>query len=408
MLIGATMGNGMKNVVKAALLSSVITAALVYVAVEWRPFQSESSQRPPEVSWASSNTNEPATTAALAASLDDERNNIEVYKKASPGVVNISTTTLAPDFFLRPVERDSGTGSGAILDAEGHIATNFHVIENARRVEVTLWDKTKYEAGIVGYDPSSDLAVVKIDPKGHRLTPIPLAKTSKDLQVGQKVLAIGNPYGFLESTLTTGIISSLGRSIEARNGRIIEEIIQTDAAINPGNSGGPLLNSSGEIIGINTAIISPTGANVGIGFAIPADTVRRVVGDLITHGYVRRPYLGLPLRNVISLSEFGGLAERLGIEADSGLLVTEVTPGGPADRAGIRGANRRVVIGNYVVPVGGDVILAVGDRKVETVPELLAAIDRHKAGDRVNVTVLRNNRRMDIPVVLGETPRPSR
>src|SRR5438874_1178096 len=253
----------MKNLIKVAFLSSVITAAMVYVILEWKPLRSDFSQ-PPEVSWAS--TPAGISTAVPPAGLsEEERNNIDVYQRYSPGVVNITTTTIGYDFFLRPVPMESGTGSGAVIDDQGHIVTNFHVVRDAETLEVTLPDKSKHEAKVVGSDPNNDLAVIQISGSHGRLTPIPLG-TSKGLQVGQKVLAIGNPYG-LERTMTTGIISSLGRSIQAENGRVIEDIIQTDAAINPGNSGGPLLNSAGEIIGINTAIYSPAGGNVGIGFA---------------------------------------------------------------------------------------------------------------------------------------------
>jgi putative serine protease PepD len=296
----------------------------------------------------------------------------------------------------------SGTGSGAIIDTEGHIITNFHVIEGARRLEVTLADKTKHAAQIVGRDPNNDLAVIKINVPANRLTPIPLG-TSNGLQVGQKVLAIGNPYG-LERTLTTGIISSLGRSIQAQNGRIIDGIIQTDAAINPGNSGGPLLNSQGQIIGINTAILSPSGTSAGIGFAIPADTVRRITADLITLGYVRRPYLGLTNGGALALTDVPWLARELGLETDRGLLVMGVQPNGPAARAGIRGPSRQIIVGNYEIPVGGDVILGFEGKEVNSIQELASEIDRHKPGDRVTLKILRNNQAMDIQVALDEAP----
>jgi putative serine protease PepD len=394
----------MNNVVKVAFLSSVITAALVYVLLEWQPLRPESS-RPPEVSQASTPAGAPlpapGAVAPPAAVSDDERNNIEIYQRYSPGVVNITTVTLTRGFFLQPIPQ-SGSGSGAILDASGHIVTNFHVIEDAQRLEVTLADKTKHSASVVGVDASNDLAVIKIDAR-RQLTPVPLG-TSQGLQVGQKVLAIGNPFA-LQGTLTTGIISSLGRSIEARNGRVIEEVIQTDAAINPGNSGGPLLNSSGEIIGINTAIYSQSGGSVGIGFAVPADTVRRITNDLITYGYVRRPYLGIPQNGFIPLQDIPGLADALRLETDDeGLLVVEVRPGSPADRAGIRGSTGYQVIGNYRIPAGGDVILALDGRPVNNFQELAAQIDKRKIGDTAKVTILRNNQRRDIDVVLQENP----
>jgi S1-C subfamily serine protease len=317
---------------------------------------------------------------------------------------------VAYDFFLRPVPQ-SGTGSGAIFDNLGHIVTNYHVIEVADvrggSIEVTLADKTKHPARIVGKDPNNDLAVLKIDVPQNRLSPIALG-TSDGLQVGQKVLAIGNPYG-LERTLTTGIISSLGRSIEAENGRIIEDVIQTDAAINPGNSGGPLLNTRGEIIGINTAIVSPGGGgNVGIGFSIPVDTVQRITKDLVTYGFVRRPYLGIRQNAAIALAEYGSLARRLRIDAEGGLLVVQVEPGSPAEAAGIRGYSREEIVGNYRVPAGGDVILAINGRAVNSVGELGTAIDRHKPNETVTVSILRDNRKIEIPVVLREDPRTRR
>jgi S1-C subfamily serine protease len=391
----------MKNVIKIAFLTSVITAALVYVVLEWRPLRPASSE-PPEVSLASSPVSAPELVAPAPADLSaDEQNNIAVYQRYGSGVVNITTTTLEYDFFLRPVPTESGTGSGAAIDDQGHIVTNFHVIRNAQRIEVTFPDKSKHTAEVVGVDANNDLAVIKTDAPRGVLTPIPLG-TSGDLQVGQKVLAIGNPYG-LERTLTSGIISSLGRSIQADNGRIIENIIQTDAAINPGNSGGPLLNSKGQIIGINTAIFSPSNTgNIGIGFAIPVDTVRRITKDLITLGYVPRAYLGVA--QSVPLPDVPWLARALELDA-AGLLVVDVQPNTAAAAAGIRGANRQVRVGNYVIPAGGDVIVAFDGKDVGSAQEMAAEIDRHKPGDRVTITILRGDRRIDLPIVLQEAPK---
>ena len=388
----------MKNIIKVAFLSSIITAAMVYVVLEWRPLRSETA-RAPEVSWASSVASSPAAVPAARLS-DEERNNIEVYQKYSQGVVNITTTTVGYDFFLRPVPMESGTGSGAIIDTQGHIETNFHVIREAERLEVTLPDKTKHIAKVVGSDPNNDLAVIQIDLPRAGLIPIPVG-TSKGLQVGQKVLAIGNPYG-LERSLTTGIISSLGRSIQAENGRVIEDIIQTDAAINPGNSGGPLLNSEGQIIGINTAIVS---GGVGLGFAIPADTVRRITSDLVTLGYVRRPYLGVSQRGLIALMDVPWLADGLRLSTEVGLLVVTVQPNSPAALAGIHGASQEVIVRNYRVPAGGDVILAFQGKEVNSLQDLAREIDRYKPGDKVAVTILRGNKKTDLPVVLQEAPK---
>jgi putative serine protease PepD len=401
----------MKNLFKVALLSSLTTAAMVYVLLEWRPLQSE--PRPaPAVSWAAGGPE--ATTSAPAATpepfADDEQNNIDIYRKYSAGVVNITSTALVRDLFTRaavPVE--AGSGSGVVIDDQGHIVTNFHVIEPSLRggeLVVTLADKTQLTAKLVGMDASSDLAVIKVDLPKNRPPAIPLG-TSKDLQVGQKVLAIGNPFGY-ERTLTTGIISATGRSIEARNGRIIENVIQTDAAINSGNSGGPLLNSSGEIIGINSAIFSPAqSGNIGIGFAVPADTVRRVVGDLIAVGYVRRPYHGIT--SAVPLSRYPqALLDQLGVSATSGFMLLELAPGSPAERAGLRVASSAVRFFGSRYPVNGDILLAVDGQEIATEQDLWAAIDRRKAGEKVSFRVLRGGQNVEVPVVLQEAPAPAR
>jgi len=396
----------MRNLIKVAFLSSIITAAMVYVLLEWRPLRSELS-RPPEVSWASSPSGATSPAGPAAAPLtDDERNNIEVYQKYSQGVVNITSTSVACcDFFLRPVPQ-SGMGSGAIIDAQGHIVTNFHVVQDAELLEVTLPNKTKHKARVVGTDPNNDLAVIQIDARTG-LTPIPLG-TSKGLQVGQKVLAIGNPFG-LDRTMTTGIISALGRSIQAPNGRIIDDIIQTDASINHGNSGGPLLNNQGQIIGINTAIFSPNDTgNYGIGFAIPADTVRRIADELVRLGYIRHAYLGVDPRGLIPLADIRGLADALDVNTEGGLLVINVPPNGPLAEAGIREANRRVRVGNVVLPAGGDVILAIQGKNVNSFLELATEVDRYKPGERITVTILRGNRKIDLQVTLQELPRQQR
>ncbi len=392
----------MKNLIKVAFLSSIITAAMVYVILEWKPLRSDLS-RPPEVSMASSPSSATEPAALPPALGDDERNNIEIYQKYSQGVVNITSTSMAYDtFFFRAVPQ-SGMGSGAIIDAQGHIVTNYHVVRDAELLEVTLPNKTKHKARVVGTDPNNDLAVIQIDaPRG--VTPIPMG-TSKGLLVGQKVLAIGNPFG-LDRTMTTGIISALGRSIQAENGRIIEDIIQTDASINHGNSGGPLLNNQGQIIGINAAILSPNDTgNYGIGFAIPADTVRRITDEILKLGYVRHAYIGLEQRGLLPLADYPGLPGALDLDTDRGLLVLAVPENGPSGQAGIRGGNRRVRIGNSVLPAGGDVILALNGKEVNSLLELASEIDRYKPGDRVTVSVLRANRKVEIPVTLQEQPR---
>jgi S1-C subfamily serine protease len=393
----------MKNLIKVAFLSSIITAAMVYVILEWKPLRSEES-RAPEVSLASSPVSLTTPAAPAPANLsDDERNNIDIYQKYSPGVVNITTITVAYDFFYRQVPQ-SGMGSGAVIDNQGHIVTNYHVVKDAEQLQVTLWDKSKHNAKMVGSDPNNDLAVIQIDaPRG--LLPIPIG-TSKGLLVGQKVLAIGNPFG-LDRTLTTGIISSLGRSIESDNGRIIEDMIQTDAAINHGNSGGPLLNSQGQMIGINSAIISPNDSgSIGIGFAIPADTVRRITDELITRGYVRHAALGISTQSLVPLSDYPWLSDTLHLETNIGLMVVEVPRGSAAALGGIRGADNEIIVRRIRIPVGGDVILAIQGKEVDTVQQLQTEIDRYKPGDAVKITVLRNNKKNDLTVTLQEARRP--
>ena len=338
----------------------------------------------------------PHEIQAAVAFTPDEEINIRVYRAASPAVVNITTTAMAYDFFLNPVPKE-GTGSGAIIDRSGHILTNFHVIEGARRLEVTLADGSKWPARPVGADPSNDLAVIKTDAPAEKRTVIPLGDSSK-LIVGQKVLVIGNPFG-LDRTLTVGIVSSLGRSIRAENGRLIRGIIQTDAAINPGNSGGPLLNSSGEIVGVSTAIFSPSGGSVGVGFAVAINTAKRIIPDLINRGYVARPYLGIAGHEV-----FPALAQALRLPVKEGIMVVEVTPGSPAQRAGIRGADRAVQVGNMIVRVGGDIITEVDQAKVRTFEELSDFIDTKRPGDTVTLTFHRQGKLNIVEVRLRERP----
>jgi S1-C subfamily serine protease len=338
-----------------------------------------------------------ADIQAAVAFTPDEEINIRVYRAASPAVVNITTTAVAYDFFLNPIPKE-GTGSGAIIDRSGHILTNFHVIDGARRLEVTLADGSKWEGRAIGVDPSNDLAVIKIDAPAEKLTILALGDSSR-LVVGQKVLVIGNPFGF-ERTLTGGIVSSVGRSIRAENGRLIRGIIQTDAAINPGNSGGPLLNSSGEVIGVSTAIFSPSGGSVGVGFAVPINTAKRIISELITRGYVARPYLGISGHEI-----FPALAQALRLPVKEGIMVVEVAPGSPAHRAAIRGGDRAVQVGNMIVRVGGDIITAVDQVKVRTFEELSDFIDSKQPGDMVTLTLNRQGRPSAVEVRLRERPR---
>ncbi len=331
--------------------------------------------------------------AAGPEKLDpEEQNNIDVYHRVIPSVVNITTRVMAYDLFYGPVPEE-GQGSGFIIDTEGHILTNYHVVGDASQVEVTLHNKKTYKATVIGRDRAHDLAVVQIT--APDLVPAVLGE-SKNLQVGQKVFAIGNPFG-LAGTMTRGIISSL-RPIRSPEGAYIEEAIQTDAAINPGNSGGPLLNSHGEVIGINS-MIATGGSNqsAGIGFAIPINTAKAVLSDLITLGTVRRPSLG-----IVSLPIGPELAQEIGLPADNGVLIVRVVPGGAADRAGLRGGNERAYLGATPIMIGGDLIVAIDGDSIGDQQDLANAMNKHRAGDTVHVTIYRGQRKMNVLVELGE------
>jgi S1-C subfamily serine protease len=332
------------------------------------------------------------TEAAGSESFDaEEQNNINVYRKNIASVVNITSRVMTFDFFYGLVPQE-GQGSGFVIDKEGHILTNYHVIAEARQVEVTLHNRKKYKATIVGTDKSHDLAIVQI--KAPDLQPMVLGD-SANLQVGQKVYAIGNPFG-LAGTLTRGIVSSI-RQVQEPDGLVIEEAIQTDAAINPGNSGGPLLNWHGEVIGINTMIASSVGQSAGIGFAIPINTAKAVVNDLVTLGRVRRPALGV--RTIPIDPEIAG---ELSLAADYGLLIVQAVPGGSADRAGLRGGSERAYLGNIPIMIGGDLIVAIDGEKIESQQTLAQIMNKHRAGDTVKVTIFRGKKQMEVSVALGE------
>jgi len=343
-------------------------------------------------SWISRPQHAEITEAAGSESFDaEEQNNISVYRKNIASVVNITSRVMTYDFFYGLVPQE-GQGSGFVIDKEGRILTNYHVIAEARQVEVTLHNRRKYKAIIVGTDKSHDLAIVQI--KAPDLQPMTLGD-STNLQVGQRVYAIGNPFG-LAGTLTQGIVSSI-RQVQEPDGLVIDEAIQTDAAINPGNSGGPLLNRHGEVIGINTIIASSVGQSAGIGFAIPINTAKAVLNDLVTLGRVRRPALGV--RTIPIDSE---IAEELGLAADYGLLIVQAVPGGSADRAGLRGGSERAYLGNIPIMIGGDLIVAIDGEKIESQQLLAQIMNRHRAGDTVKVTIFRGKKQLDVSVVLGE------
>jgi S1-C subfamily serine protease len=278
------------------------------------------------------------------------------------------------------------------------VLTNYHVVEGAQEIEVTLGDRSRYPAKVIGGDARNDIALLRIDLKGKKVTPLPLADSS-GLQVGQRVLAIGNPFGF-QSTLTTGVISALGRLVQTSDQTFIDEAIQTDAAINRGNSGGPLLNSRGEVIGINSAIYTPTGVTAGIGFAIPINTARQIAQDLITEGRVRRAYLGVQGSDL-----WTGLAEALALPVTEGMLVEQVVAGSPAEKAGIRGGTRAVRARMRVLLIGGDVIVALNGEKVANQFDLNVQLNRRRPGDVINVTLYRGKQRMDVRVTLADRER---
>ena len=332
------------------------------------------------------------TEAAGNDGLDaEEQNNITVYHKNIGSVVNITSKAVTFDFFYGLVPEE-GQGSGFIIDKDGHILTNYHVVADARQVEVTLHNRKKYKATIVGLDRSHDLAVIQI--KAPELTPMVLGD-SGNLQVGQKVYAIGNPFG-LTGTLTRGIVSSI-RQVQEPDGMTIDEAIQTDASINPGNSGGPLLNMHGEVIGINTMIASSVGQSAGIGFAIPINTAKAVINDLLTSGRVRRPALG-----VRTIPVDPELADQMGLASDYGLLIVQVVPGGAADNAGLRGGSQRAFLGNTPIMLGGDLIVAIDGKKIEDQQELAQIMNSHRAGDTVHITIYRGKKKIDVSVTLGE------
>ena len=322
-----------------------------------------------------------------------ELNNIAVYKRVVPSVVNITSTTVTLDFFYGFVPAQ-GQGSGFILDKQGHILTNFHVIENARDIEVQTYDKHRYRAQVQGKDRVHDLALLQID--APNLEPAVLA-SSHNLQVGQQVYAIGNPFG-LSGTMTSGIISAIRSVKGGPEGAPIENAIQTDAAINPGNSGGPLLNSHGEVIGINS-MIAQNGAeqNAGIGFAIPIDTAKAVLNDFQKYGHARRPSLGIS-----TLAIGPDLAQQMGLPASSGLLIESTVPGGAADRAGLRGGNQTAYLGNMQISIGGDLIVSVDGQPVTNAQELSDIMNEHQPGDTLTITFYRGHNKMTARVVLGE------
>ncbi len=370
-----------RQILTIALLSAVFAASAVlvydrYLGQRLQPSGAAFSEEAPE-------------GVADPAAVSDEQNNIEVYRVISPGVAFINTMRRARNIFD---EGGQGNGSGSVIDDQGHILTNNHVVEGADSLSVSFGGDANYPARVIGRDPDTDLAVIKVEAPREVLRVVPFGDSDK-LVVGQKVLAIGNPFGF-DRTLTTGVISGLQRPIQARNGRTIEGAIQTDASINPGNSGGPLLDSRGRMIGINSQILSPTGGSVGVGFAVPVNIAKRVVPQLITQGRVVRPKLGIyPL----DVNRIRGLR----VPVEKGLVIYQLDPQGSAAAAGLR-ALEQTVDGDIVL---GDIITAIDGEAVEDSDDLYRILDKRKIGETVQVAIVRDGRQTSVPVrLLAEQP----
>jgi putative serine protease PepD len=372
-----------RQILLIALISGLFAAGVVVlldrVSNRFQPSEAAFTETPP------AGISDPATST-------DEQNNIEVYRTLSPGVVFIHSTSYARDFYGY-VEPQEGSGSGSILDQQGNILTNYHVIEGAQKLSVSMGGQKDYAATVVGGDPDTDLAVIRlIEKPAGPLTVIPLGDSDK-LVVGQKVLAIGNPFG-LDRTLTTGVISGLQRPIRARNNRLIEGAIQTDASINPGNSGGPLLDSHGRMIGINSQILSPSGSSAGVGFAVPVSIAKRVVPQLLQNGQVRRPKLGISTRDVAAFRN------QVDLPVSDGVLIIQVARGSGAANAGLRGM-QQTEMGDFEL---GDIIVGIDNDKVANSDDLFRVLDKHQIGETVQVQIWRDGRRMSVPVRLMESP----
>jgi putative serine protease PepD len=376
------------------IVALLLAGGFVWVTTtrKWDPpkwFQTKSGPAANNPLWS-----EPSVAQGAGLS-PDELNSIDIYKSAHNATVNISSTVYRQGWFGQVIP-EPGTGSGFIIDNDGRILTNYHVVSGrAPEVVVTLPDKSRYNAKVLARDPSSDLALIRIEPK--KKLPFLRLGDSDQLQVGQKVLAIGNPFG-LEGTLTTGIISSLGRTLNNETGQQLEGMVQTDAAINPGNSGGPLLDSQGAVIGINTAIYGP-GSNIGIGFALPINRAKVMLEDYQAGRKFGRPWLGVSV-----LPVFGDLAELLELPAEGGLLIQEITPGSAAAQAGLRPARRLVIVGNTEVGIGGDLLMAIEGQNVERADALTRALARKRPGDKLELTIYRGGRQTNVTVTLGERP----
>ena len=334
--------------------------------------------------------------ADLQPYTENERENIAIYDQLNNAVVNITTETVAVNWFLEPVPQEGDSGSGSIIDTRGYVLTNNHVIKDAYKVYVNLADGSQIEGSVVGTDPENDLAVIKFNPpRGVDLKTVPFGD-STNLKVGQKVLAIGNPFGY-ERTLTVGIVSGLGRPIQTSRQNIIRDMIQTDASINPGNSGGPLLDAAGKMIGINSIISSPTGGSVGVGFAVPVNTAKRVVAELIAHGKVRRGWVDA---TIVQL--FPALVRYAKLPVSTGLLVSRTRKGGLAEKAGLKQGSDPVRYGSSVIYLGGDIITKVDGIKTESLADLYSALEDNKPNDQIEIEVLRGGKTVQLRVTLSD------
>jgi S1-C subfamily serine protease len=339
---------------------------------------------------------QPVQSGELIPYTAEERENITVYERLNAAVVNITTETMAINWFLEPVPQEGGSGSGSIIDTRGYVLTNNHVIQNAYKVFINFADGRQLEGSVVGADPENDIAVLKFDPpRGMELRLVPYGDSSS-LKVGQKVLAIGNPFA-LERTLTVGIVSGLGRPIQTSRQHIIRDMIQTDASINPGNSGGPLLDTQGRMIGINTMIFSPSGGSVGIGFAVPVNTAKRVVTELIQYGKVRRGWIDATVVQI-----FPGLVRYAKLPVNAGLLVSRTRRNGFAEKAGVRQGTEPVQYGRSVIYLGGDIITSVDGMKTNTLADLYSALEDNKPGEKIKVEILRGGRTSVLEVTLAD------
>jgi S1-C subfamily serine protease len=384
----------------------VVAAAAIGFAAADRPIKAAARSQPKILAGALTAV-EPELAPVQSSTADysvDEQQNITVYELYNKAVVNITTEVMGVNWFMEPVPMQSGSGSGSVIDERGYVLTNNHVVANAYKVYLSFADGTRLEGKVHGTDPENDLAIISFTPPaGKSLTKIPYGDSSK-LKVGQKVLAIGNPFGYFDRTLTTGIVSALGRPIQESKNVVINDMIQTDAAINPGNSGGPLLNARGEMIGINTMIYSETGGSVGIGFAIPVNTAKRIVAELIKYGTVKRGWIDA---SYIALNP--DLADSIkgqgyALSVTSGLLVSQVRKGGNADNAGIRGGKEAVRYGRSgdIIYLGGDVIIGVDSKVIKDYASFLSALESSRPGEKATVELMRGGKKLSIQLTLSD------